>query len=582
LGPILVGVSWVLVVGGLVALGLPFVLVGERVLNWHKIRVAIWVGLLFSVTAVVTTNLFMPLRSGLAAICMAGLLLLALAATFTLRPAWIQPRANAGSFMGKEHWAPALVAVTLVVGVGYLAIAALGPVTNYDSGLYHLGAIGYAGDFRTIPGLANLYQAFGYNNSIFPLAAFLGNGPWDGIGFRLVNGLLMVAMAADLLIRLVQRRKSVGTYVLLIGLAASWVPLIALSDYWVTSPSSDSAVMLLTLVALAYLADALKERRNYLLNAGVAFSCSTLAFSMRPTMAIFAVAVLIVIVVRALRLGGRVKRGRGFILVMGGIGISLAVIQSMRDYLLSGWLLYPLSLWSFNVPWLSIDPINSRAATLGTARDPSNYLEAANSWSWVGVWFSRLPLQWEFYELLSLVVFAVLLGIMARRLTGMRVLTRRLVLLMFPSAITVLVWWLASPPSFRFAWGPLFGLAVAPAGWFLFQLGQGVHGRDRVMPLISTALAVALLLLVAYCGVIRLDYMTMTVARSFKMGDFSVTYYAAPIPRPETNVRPMPSGLDLLTPVPTDQCWTTYPLCTPLIESDVSLRGPDLQDGFNP
>jgi len=100
--------------------------------------------------------------------------------------------------------------------------------------------------------------------------------------------------------------------------------------------------------------------------------------------------------------------------------------------------------------------------------------------------------------------------------------------------------------------------------------------------LISTALAVALLLLVAYCGVIRLDYMTMTVARSFKMGDFSVTYYAAPIPRPETNVRPMPSGLDLFTPVPTDQCWTTYPLCTPLIESDVSLRGPDLQDGFNP
>lgn len=571
-----------LALGGLVALGLPIVLITGRALTWHSIRVAIWVGLLVAVTAILAINLFAPLRSSLAAICMAGLLLLALVATLASRPAWIRCGANTGSIRGRELWAFIFLAVILVVGAGYLAIAALGPVTNYDSGLYHLGAISYAGDFRTIPGLANLYQAFGYNNSFFPFAAFLGNGPWDGIGFRLVNGLLMFAMAADLLLRLVQRRKSVGTYVLLVGLAASWVPLIALSDYWVTSPSSDSAVLILTLVALAYLADSLKQPRNYLLNAGTAFACSALAFSMRPTMAIFAVGVLVVLVIRALRLRSRFELERGFIIVTGVLGILLGVIQSVRDYLLSGWLQYPLSVWSFNVPWLSLDPINVRANTLGAARDPANYLEAANSWSWVGTWFARLPHQWEFYEFLSLVLLAVVLAILVRRLKGRAAFTRSLGLLLFPSAITVVVWWLASPPSFRFVWGPLFGIAVAPVGWFLFQLGKRAPGLGRVMPLLSTALALAILVLVTYCAINRLDYSTMTVARYFKVGDLSVPYFASPIPRPETQTRSMPSGLDLFTPVPSDQCWTTYPLCTPLIESEVSLRGTDLQDGFNP
>ena len=60
--------------------------------------------------------------------------------------------------------------MALAAAVVYLAVAALGPVTNYDSGLYHLGAIRYAADFATIPGLANLYFPFGYGNAEFPLA----------------------------------------------------------------------------------------------------------------------------------------------------------------------------------------------------------------------------------------------------------------------------------------------------------------------------------------------------------------------------------------------------------------------------
>lgn len=104
---------------------------------------------------------------------------------------------------------PGLWAVALAAGLvtAYLAAAALGPVTNYDSGLYHLGAISYAGDYATIPGLADIYQAFGYNTSEFPFAAFLGNGPWDGQGFRMASGLIVTVMSADLVLRFAARRQ---------------------------------------------------------------------------------------------------------------------------------------------------------------------------------------------------------------------------------------------------------------------------------------------------------------------------------------------------------------------------------------
>ena len=586
LGAVLVLVTWAGAILALAVLGLAPALVGRNTLSVAQVlRMALWWGLLVATGSILVINLLVPLRSPPAAWAFT------LAITFMAVAAFAVYRRRGGfsridlSCRGRWWLAPLFLA--LVLSAVFLAVAALGPLTNYDSGLYHLGAVKYSGDFATIPGLANLYAPFGYNNSLFPLAAFLGNGPWDGIGYRLVNGLIMMLMASDLVLRLLQRKYTVGTFVMLIGLVVSWVPLIALSDYWVTSPTSDSAVMVMTFVSLAYLCDALTVRRGWQSSAAVAVIVGLLLSTMRPIMVIFVLAVIAVIavtVVRSLRAQPtRTQVARGLWALVAVSGLLLAIIQTIRDYILSGWVQFPLSIWPFDVPWLATDPVVLRTLTLGSARDPANFREVADNWSWVPTWLKSLPAQWEFYELCLLVLVAVVALMIARK-RGARLRTKVLLAAMAPSIVTAVIWFVAAPPTFRMAWGPVFSLAVIPAAWAIHSVyargGFSTAARSRIPGGLALGASGALIVLVAYCSVARLDVSSMTEQRTMAFGPVQLNYAVTPIRVQAISTIELSSGVVVLWPDGSDQCWDKYPLCTPWPEPNLALLGPDLQDGF--
>ena len=126
-----------------------------------------------------------------------------------------------------------------------------------------------------------------------------------------------------------------------------------------------------------------------------------------------------------------------------------------RDYLLSGWLQYPLSVFPFDVPWRAPDPAPERIATLGFHRDPTNLYEAADGWGWVGPWLARLPQQWETYAFVGLAVVTGVGLVLAAR-SGRPLRWRAVLLSTVPSVVMTVAWFVATPPSFRFAWGPVF------------------------------------------------------------------------------------------------------------------------------
>lgn len=582
-GAILVLVSWLLLISGVALVGLAPAAVTSRP-SWclATLRRAMWWGMVMSTVLVVAVSSWQPLRSPAAAVAVglgsAALAVWGLAVVARRR----------GSQRLRAHRVSAwrvLVLGCLGAGVGYVAVAALGPVTNYDSGLYHLGAIRYAGDFAAIPGLANLYFPFGYANAEFPLAAVLGNGPWNGEGFRLLNGLLMAMGGVDLALRLTRRRLSVGTFVLIGGIAVAWLPMIALSDYWITSPTSDSAVLLLTIVAVAYLSDALSGRRRWEADAAVALILSFVLVALRPTMAAFCLAIIGVIAVWGWRSRGRDGRSggarRSTAVLVGVVGFTGVCVVAARDYLLSGWLLYPLSILPFDVPWAASDPVEMRTATLGAARDPANLWDAAEGWDWVGAWVTALPRQWEAYVAAGLLVAAVTAVLIARP-HGLPV--KRMTLAMLPSAAAVLVWWVASPPAFRFIWGPLFTLAVIPIGWSGASLARstrpGLLAGVRTPWIFAVGLSIAIIPVTVYSAAARLQIGSMTQARDWTVGPFSIPYVVSPIPVPPTEVQQLASGLSVLIPMESDQCWNVFPLCTAQLEPTVGLRGETLQQGF--
>ena len=589
-GVALVLASWSVCVAVLATLGLPTALLlsrGPSAFNPSTVlRHAGWWGLITVTLFAYAANLVWPLGSASTSVALGLLLVVAgvLGWVLFIR----RTRGRSGRTRSRPRrlgWWWTLFAA-LTAAQLFLALAALGPVTNYDSGLYHLGAIAYAREFPTIPGLANLYFPFGYGNAEFPLAALAGNGPWGAEGYRLLNGLVMLLAALDLGLRIARRRGAPGTWVLLVGVVAAWVPLIALVDYWVTSPTQDSSVFVVTLVASAYLADAVLGRRDWTASAATALGLGVLLVLLRPTMVVYLAVSAACVVVLAVRLSrarppdvpGRVRFAG---VVVAVTAVLAGLVATARDALLSGWVQYPLSILPLDVPWRAADPAPQRLATLGFHRDPSTMWESAEGWGWVGRWLARLPAQWETYELALLALVAVALLALAAR-TGRGGRWPAMLLSAAPAVAAALAWWLWTPPSFRFGWGPLVALWAIPAGWSLWRLTRrpiATRKRWAMAGLVGATVPVLAVTVVTVAA--RFDPGGLTEARTWSLG-VQIPYRVAPVARPLVTPDLLPSGLAITRPVESDQCWTEWPMCTPDPSPGLRLRGETFDAGLLP
>ena len=542
-------------------------------------RVSIWLGLAVIAILVVFANQFRPLGEASIAVWVIGLAIVLGTVGILMgrmsKPTWRRPPLSVTAWVAASG-----------VAVAYLAAKALGPVANYDSGLYHLGSVKYAHEFAAIPGIANVYFPFGYANAQFPLAALLGNGPWDATGYRLLNGLFVVLVSLDLISRLLNRRWTWGTFTLLFGLSATLIPMVAMADAMVTSPTADTSVMLLSIVSASYLADAIEPRRSNLSSAPVSVLLAFITVAFRPTMVVFALGTLTAaLVVYRYRRSSPRPQLRPW-LVTGTLAALLGLVMLVRDRTLSGWLIYPLSLFPLDVPWIAEDPTRWRIGTLAAARDPfseDGYV-TAHSWNWLAPWLERLPVQWEPWFMLAGAIVALTTLVIAKRMGVMVNVWRPLALAMAPSLGAAVVWFVLSPPSFRFAWGPLFALMVIPMGIAFAQMvNQGPQHRDHLSPrqvaFVGSALCV--MVVTAFSLVARNQFDTITERQSWALGSLSVPYATAPIPLPQVRIVDTASDLPVVTPVRGDQCWDNFPLCTYYTGQSIVSRGSGIQDGFS-
>jgi len=583
-GALLVLLGWCAGVALLVTLGLlPARVTAPKAGVRRQVRASLWWGLLVLIVLGYAISIWAPLV-GPIAVAVVSLAALALGI-----PGWLllvrQARVNgrrialfaAGRFtpaLGANRW-PTLA---LWVGIGLalltLALATLGPVTHYDAGLYQLGAIRYAAEYPVIRGIANLYGPLGYANAEPVLAALAGNGPWGSAGFRLLNGFIMALVAVELLLRSLPTQKSrsrgqVGWWVLVVGIAATWIPLVAMADFWVTSPTADSAVLMVSLACVAILADQVRRPSRADL-ASLVVLC-TLLVLLRPTMVVFAgLTALVALAVAWRRMGGRALRP---LLASGLAAVLAAVLLVYRDVLLSGWLQYPLSLLAFDVPWRAADPTGLRVATLGFARNPADIWGSVEGWAWVGPWVSQLPREWAFWLAVALVIAAAgTLALATRRARshGAQFDWRGLLVTCTPALAAVAVWWATTPPALRFIWGPLFAVGILPLAWALNELNW------RRAPLLGAGAA-----LIAVSGLTlfaRIDWSAPAAEQSW----LGLPVRVALITQTPTAPRTLASGLVIMQPTTGEHCWAAIPLCSPAVPEGLRPLATDWADGLQP
>ena len=542
------------------------------------LRMALWWGLGLITALILLLSLGVSLGGPQSAAIIVALgvplaLLGALSARrWTLRSDFTRP--------GPGGW---VAIVTLGLAALYLAVAALGPVTNYDSGLYHLGAIRYASEFPAIPGLANLYFPLGYSTSHFPLAALLTNGPWGGEGFRLLNGLIMFLASADVVLRLLAKKKTAGLFVLAAGVLAAWVPMIALSDYWVTSPSQDSAALVLTVVASAYFIDAVAARGGWLPAGATALAIGGVLVSIRLTLAPYVVMVGLLLVALAIRRRPSTANITHASIPLGLLVALLAAGVAFRDRILSGWLGYPGSVFALDVPWRTTDPSQFRNAILGFHRNPEDIGGSIQGWNWIGPWISSRSGQWETYEFIAFACLALVLTALVLKRESTTPYLRVAIIGLAPSVVALGIWWLVTPPSYRFIWGPLLTLATVPIGLAWWRLsgttgrGASVNPRKLTASLVLWAFPIVLVTLVS--GIFRFDWSLVNSPYRVYPG---LDIVIAAIPEAATSQQVMPSGLVIEIPVESDQCWAVYPLCSPDPTVGLTPIGESIEHGFTP
>jgi hypothetical protein len=537
-------------------LGAPIALWQVKEFSPAMIRVSLYYGIAILIVITVVANLFIPLRSpGAIAIVLAVIALAALA-TF-----WIRSRTDLA--LSTLSWKPLrglnlLLVVVLAVVLGWMLMTSSRAPTNYDSGLYHIPAIWYAAEYPTIPGLTNLYHSFGFSNSLTTIAAWISNGPMGLESYRVVNSVFFLILFIDIAMKLASnRRKLVGTKILLASLAFFIAPMIGMVDYWITSPTFDTPVAILIFISVAALADSLTARRTQSADITIALLTLGIAASMRQHywfLFAFTAATLLWVVYR--RGGGRER-------LIYWLGIAFAfvifVVMIARDYILSGWVMYPYKTVSFNVEWIAPDPAALINATKLWARSPTPaYQQAGDGWEWVRPWMGANLISWVFIGILVALVAALVILLISRRLWR----TRSLIALLVPQILFLATWFFAGAPHVRYVWAPLLLLGILPLAWAWQSLGTRGKLSETLSHLANLAISVELMAAVVLAALIVWPRL------------------AVDLPDIQIETVPLNSTTELLIPQGTDQCWENFPVCSGMPSTGLTLRGSEIADGF--
>ena len=277
---------------------------------------------------------------------------------------------------------------------------------HYDSDLYHAQAIRWIEEYGVVPGLANLHTRLGYNSASFALSALYSFAFLGGRSYHACAGFLALLTAAESLKILGVFR---GRAIVLADFArlAALYYLFAVFDELV-SPASDYFMVLCAFyLVIRFLALAERRERSYFpyaLLAMLAVYTVTVKLSAAGLLLLAAAPVVMVL---------RRRRLRPFLVFL-GTALLIAAPFLIRNVILTGWLVYPMTaLDLFHFDWqvpAGVAAADAREiAVWGRGySDVSRYGEPLVYW--ISGWFHQQATANKLFLLAALAALPVMLG----------------------------------------------------------------------------------------------------------------------------------------------------------------------------
>jgi hypothetical protein len=579
----LILVTWVVWVCATWGIGLALAsrLVPNSRLNLRAhAQLGVWVGLFVLVTLTVSLNFFVPLAGIFGQWVALGWIMLGIA----LLARWLYSH-RLPLVMALQRALTTRNFIPLII-VGLLAASALvaawfaaAEPMDYDAGLYRMGIINYAAEYRAIPGLANLHSRFGFSSALGPFSAFMGNGIWENNGFRIVTGFVFSLLLLEVALRImVPRKRTPGDFLIVLGGAFTVWVMLGDSGRWVSSPSQDLMALITALIAFVFLVDFVSPQTRQRWLASGALLTAAISASIRPLSWLLVLCLLLTIYLASIWLKPRERIGPVAYLYLLPSLIAvfvLGVVMMVRDAIISGWLLFPLTAFPFPVDWRAASPKADSLGVTWWGRAPGVSIDQAQAQGWFGPWLDSFISGRE----MRFFVVAIAASVIPLLWLAGRQAWRRswggMAFALSPALVVTTVWFVTAP-DIRFGWAGLIALAGIPIA---FLLAEGAYPPWL-------------------CRAIFFIFVALGVASTWRAGQFEQRgnepqpYSLNMAGRevrvllgPPNYVYTVPGSLGDGTPVvyPRDgeNCYMAFPLCLlPGGGANIEKRGSSISEGF--
>jgi hypothetical protein len=472
----------------------------------YEIKFALWgfLGVACLSGVAIAANFFIPISSGVSAIC-----LLIGASLFVLE------RRQIFRWIGLND--AAILAALLL----YTSLIPMGPVSCFDTNLYHLQSIKWTHENPLPLGLANLHGRFGFNSSWFPLASIIElpalviHSP-----HFLCNSLAMFLYGSAAFLA-ARRCFSDDISFSRLFLALTAIPWAAKTSECMNSPSPDLPVTLVTFLIIYLILNHFENESDTIL-LKVAALLSAFAVTIKLSAAPIFPFVMILLVVRGFRpelspslttSGGSSRHRFGPVFASAATALVICLVLGLwvaRGVCLSGCIAYPAKTGCFNelkwtVPGDRIAQEND--SVRGWAREPGpKHRETLSDWKWLPLWLKRhLPRE---KLMLILLLCGIVLTAASVRRGGLGPAKISPVLIPTVFCAAGVAFWFIAAPDPRFGYGFLFSfvLLVFSQGVISSKLPEKLSGFLSLNGVYLSALALgtgSFILILSTIGDIR-------------------------------------------------------------------------------
>lgn len=461
----------------------------------------------------------------------------------------------------------------------FVAFRSAAPTEHYDTGLYGAQAIRWFSSYPLLPGLGNVLGQLGFNSSIFLCMAALNHGPWRDLTHHLFVGFLLAALFASIIpaaLRVFRRGDICASDWFLTFLflpAAIWAATGKLSG-----ANTDLPTTIVCLAAASFLFRALDADPSPIARHSERSEKSLFAspqLSLLIAMLLFSLAVTFKLSGLVLAFSGWLvaffslcfsstpqKKRLAFVAVLLSAAIVLPWI--CRGLLLTGYPFFPSTALGISVDWkvpAAIADVQAEFAR-SYARIPQIPLADTSEFRWLGPWFRELIREREGF---LIPFFFMLAGGFVVLLKAKRNAFLRWLWLLLPSFAGIIFWFFEAP-AIRFG-EPAIWTAAATLGTFAALLLFDLPVKNRLFLL-------SLLLFTAWAAHPRLFW------NSYIRPSLGVRTMV-PLSQPQVIPHQTLSGLTIVVPVETNQCWNTPLPCSPYLNDTLRLRHPgQIRGGF--